>query len=293
MKRIDLHVHSNYSDGSLSPRRLVSLAKERGIAAFALTDHDTFGGLYDCKRAAEEMEVELVFGIELSASFNDIEIHILGYFFHNDFEKLAPLQNMLDDIKVSREKRNKEMIERLKAKNIAIDYEELFSVAGGGTITRAHFAFLLVQNGFAKDFNAAFKNYLTKGCETYIPRERVAPQELFKAIKKSGGISVLAHPTLYGLSREGIENLAASLAAIGLDGIETVYSRYNKLHEQEIKRMAAKYHLRMSGGSDFHGALKPDISMGDGTDKTAIPYDILEELRKAAADIQPRNKLER
>ena len=279
MKRIDLHVHSTYSDGTLTPTELVELAHSRKIKAMAISDHDSIDGLVEGREAAKKYNIRFINAIELSSFVDEREVHILAYFFHNELDSLA---RELSDIKQQREDRNKEMASRFSRYGVEITYNDIIHASGGNVITRAHFAKVLTEKKYTDTFEQAFKKYLLPDSPSsvYVERLRLAPEKTLKMIQASNGISVLAHPIRYGLDIRGIERLIIKLSNMGLNGIEAQYSSYNKINEIELTNLAKKYNLKITGGSDFHGAIKPHINLGDGTEKTIIPYAILDKLEQ-------------
>ena len=278
MNAIDLHVHSTYSDGTMSPAELLKLAEERGLAAFALTDHDATNGLDELLSLSANSPVEVVPGIEITTAIPGKDIHILGYYINYHRPEL---QDFLKDLIWKREDRNKKMCDRLHEAGLSITYETLrASVLPNTILTRAHFARFLVDAGDVNSMQDAFSKYLGDRCPTYVHREKVLPEEAVKIIRAVGGVPVLAHPILYHLSDARLEELIASLKEAGLAGIETVYSTYAPAEERQIRALAKKYDLIMTGGSDFHGSNKPHIQLGSGMGKLFVPEEFLDGIKK-------------
>ena len=278
MKAIDLHVHSTYSDGTMTPAELLKLAEEKGLAAFALTDHDATKGLDEILSLSADSPVEVVPGIEITTAVPGKDIHILGYYVNYHKKEL---QEFLDNLVRTREDRNRKMCERLHDAGLSITYEALrASVTPNTILTRAHFARFLLDAGEVSSMQEAFSRYLNDRCPTYVHREKVKPEEAVKIIRKVGGVPVLAHPILYGFSKEKLENLVASLKEAGLAGIETVYSTYLPADERQVRTLAKKYDLLMTGGSDFHGSNKPHIQLGNGMGKLFIPEEFLDGIKE-------------
>ena len=277
MERIDLHVHSTYSDGTLTPTELIQLAHIRNIKAIALSDHDSICGLAEGRAAAQTYGIRFINAIELSSFVGHQEIHILGYFFHND---LSSLESFLSEVREQREKRNKEMATRFSQYGLDISYHDVVKASSGNVITRAHFARALIEKNYVGSVNEAFKRYLSPHSHSsvYVERTRIPSKTTLDIIKAANGISVLAHPIRYGLDSRGVERLVSTLSEQGLQGIEAQYSSYNKLNELELTHLAKTHHLKITGGSDFHGDIKPHIALGDGTEKTMIPYALLDAL---------------
>lgn len=278
MKAIDLHVHSNYSDGTKTPSELISLACEKELAAIALTDHDTTKGIEEILRAAKDQPLEIVSGIEFSTEYLGKDIHILGLYinpYHPAF------LSHIETFQESRTNRNHKMCERLRELGINITYEALSEEFHGAIITRAHYARYLLEHGYVKSLREAFERYVGDHCPAFVPREKITPNDAVELILKCGGIPVLAHPVLYRFSDRVLEKLVASLAASGLVGIETVYSTYSPSEERYIRRLAQRHHLLITGGSDYHGENKPDISLGTGRGHLFVPEEYLTFLKEA------------
>lgn len=282
MKYIDLHVHSNHSDGTLSPSDVVRHAIDRGLCAIALTDHDCTLGIAEAKDAARELtssghEIRIIPGVEISADYLNRDIHILGLFI--DPEN-SDLQNALELALHSRDRRNEKMVQNLQKAGIDITLQDLTFGNPDTVITRAHFARHLIRHGYVRDRHEAFSRYLDSDTPYYVRREYMKPEEAIRLIQNAGGIPVLAHPLLYHLSPSGVKALVSLLKDNGLQGIETIYSANSKEDEAFTRQLAAQYGLCITGGSDFHGSNKPEIEIGIGRGNLRIPYEILENLEK-------------
>lgn len=276
MKLIDLHTHSNCSDGTLSPADLVKHAVECNVTAFALTDHDNTDGLAAAFEAAAEMNIELVPGIEFSTEYLGTDIHIVGI----DFDwKNKEFQHRIDYYRSERERRNQKMIDKMAADGIDISYGQMAESFGESLWTRAHFAKYLIAKGIVRDINEAFSDYLGDNCKYFIPREKVSPFEVVRLIRQFGGIPILAHPFQYKFSDETLRTLLTKLKECGLLGMEVYYSTHTKENCDYLLDLANEFDLAPSGGSDFHGSNKPDIELGSGKNNLQIPYSILEGLR--------------
>lgn len=276
MNKIDLHTHSNYSDGTFSPKELVEYAKVKKLKAIAITDHDTIKGLEEGEAVAKEVGIEFINGVELSIGINSKEYHMLGLMFDRNTKDL---ENMLKTLQEHRIERNKEMVMLFKKNNINIEYQELQDLSQGSIITRAHFSQLLIKKGYAKSTKHCFERYLSPNSKTYIKRNTFNAEHVIETIHKAQGISILAHPYRYKLNTSEIEELVVKLKNIGLDGIEAIYSSHNPNEESFLRNLSYKYNLKISGGSDFHGLNKPDIDLGVGFGKLNVPIDILEKLK--------------
>ena len=282
MKTIDLHVHSCMSDGSMTPEELVELAGQTGLAAFALTDHDTTAGIDRAVWAAKGTPVEIIPGIEFSTKWQSRDVHILGYFI--DYH--APsFQKKLHGFTDARNRRNEKMCERIREyTGFSIFPDKLQGRWPGSVITRAHMATWLMEQGYVETRNIAFEKYLGDHAPCFVPKAQISPADAIRLILTHHGIPAPAHPLLYALSKKQLELLIMELKESGLKGIETVYARNKGSDEAFVRALAQKYSLLITGGSDFHGANKPDIALGTGIRSNfSIPYSILETL-KAAKD---------
>ncbi|MDF2821790.1 MAG: hypothetical protein K0R15_2231 [Clostridiales bacterium] len=273
---VDLHVHSTASDGTLSPVEVVQLAKKVGLSSFALTDHDTVSGVAAAIEEGNRIGVEVISGIEFSTDYYNTDVHILGLFVdHTNKEFL----HQLIDIQDSRENRNYKMIEKLNELGYEITFQELIQHASDTIVTRAHFARVLIDKGYAKTNNEVFDTIIGKGCPAYIPRAKVTPKLAIDLIKLAGGVSVLAHPMIYGLNSEQLNELVAYLKGIGLEGIEALYGLNSEVEESDSRRLARIYDLKMTGGSDYHGKNKSSIELGTGKGNLRVSSELLETLR--------------
>lgn len=283
MRYIDLHVHSNCSDGTLTPEELVLRGIKKDLVAFALTDHDTVDGVGRAIQKADELEnhIQVIPGVELSCQYEvssekNVEIHILGYQldYHN-----KTLVTTLRSVAEERDNRNRKMCENLHNAGYPITYEELTDTFGDMIITRAHFAKLLLKNGGVPSMDAAFRTCLSVDSPYFVNREYLTPEGAVKLIKNAGGIPVLAHPLLYKLSVSEIRKMLEALKSYGICGIEALYSRNHGTDEAFVRKLANEYQLFITGGSDFHGDNKPDIEMGTGTGNLRVPVMLLENLK--------------
>ena len=255
----DLHTHSTASDGQYSPEKLVHRAKERGLEALALTDHDTLGGLDEAALAGERLGMRILRGVELSAK-EYRNLHILGYGFVNGPSRLAEL---CKDMRGRRNRRKYEIIDYLKTKGVDIPLAEVEALASGGVAGRPHFARVVVNHGYAASNREVFDRWLdTDEFQEINDRFKVNAGTCLEAIKNSGGRASLAHPYQLGLENDALEELIAHLKEGGLDAIECYYPRYTAGQTAFYLHMAEKYNLRITGGSDFHGEkVKPDIQL--------------------------------
>lgn len=278
MGLIDLHVHSSRSDGTMTPAELVDYAIEKGVSAMALTDHDTVDGLDEIMEYAEGKPIEIIPGIEYSTEYNGRDVHIVGLFI--DY-KAPVFQDYLSRFQQSRADRNHKLCANLQAAGIDITYEALQALHPGAVITRAHYGRFLLDKGYVKSINEAFDRYLGDHTKYFVHREKITPEDVIKVTLQAGGIPILAHPLLYKLGREQLEILVARLKEAGLMGIECMYSTFTLSEEWQIKKLAKKYNLLQSGGSDFHGANKPGLDLAVGYGKLHVHEDVLKKMKKS------------
>lgn len=277
MKTVDLHVHSNKSDGSFSPEELVSYAIEKGLSAFALSDHDTTEGIEAAVQAAKGTGIEVIPAIEFSTEYEGKDIHILGLYIDYSGKEF---KKYLKDFQDSRDLRNRKMCEKPTEHGVPVTYEEMREYFPGSVLTRAHYAKYMWEKGFVKSMSEAFDRYIGDHAPCFLPREKVTPMQAVELILRAGGVPILAHPVLYHLSDERLDKLVAQLKGVGLAGIEAIYSTYTSSEERQMRALADKYDLLISGGSDFHGTTKPSLDLGCGYGKLCIPYDILENIKE-------------
>ena len=280
MKYIDLHVHSTASDGTLSPTEVVDHAVSLSLSAFALTDHDTIKGVASAKERASYYKtkgtfIEVYSGVEISAGYKEKDIHILGLFVDEQNELL---NHTLENALANRNQRNDKIIERFATLGICITKEELLEDAPDSVITRAHFAKVLYKRGITTSIHEAFEKYLGDTAPCYIPREYMTPEQAIGLILKANGVPILAHPLLYNLPHEELYTLVKRLKNAGLKGMEVYYSSNKGQDEVNVKALASHFDLIASGGSDFHGSVKPQIELGTGKGNLKIPYSVLQNL---------------
>ncbi len=266
---IDLHLHSNASDGTMSPRELVAHAGELGLSAIALTDHDTVSGIDEFLLAAQDSGITAVPGVEISTLMSGREIHILGFFINHQF---PPLLEFLNHIRAGRNTRNEEMIRRLCALGYEITLEEVAERAGGDSIGRPHVAAILIEKGYFKDSKQTFERCLKRGAPGFCPRKLPHPDEALRHIHQAGGIAVWAHPVYRNkFARSHVRGIIRKLKPFGLDGVEAYYPGYTPAQHQMLLELAAMFELQVSGGTDFHGDNLPHIAMGSGDGDFSVP----------------------
>lgn len=273
----DLHTHSNCSDGTLTPAELIALAEEQNVSAVALCDHNTVDGLSDFRKAARNSNVTAINGIEISTEYNGTELHILGLFLPEDrFEEIS---NMMSRIKIFKEESNVKLVNNLRADGYLIDYEEIKSKNNGAYINRAHIAAELIEKGYFSDRKDAFDTVLSPDGGYYVPPERFKALETIRYLASIGAVPVWAHPFL-DMTAEEIDVFLPIAKAHGLVGMETRYSLYDEETQKTAEMLAEKHGIKQSGGSDFHGSNKPDISLGTGKGNLKVPFEFYENLKK-------------
>lgn len=279
MSRIDLHLHTTYSDGSLSPAEVLGLAHKAGVSALAITDHDIVAGIPEAIETGACLGIEVIPGIEISSRYGESELHILGYFL--DW-KDSELSSRLAQLRASRHRRNPRIIEKLNELGLDLTYDEVKALAGTESVGRPHIARVLMEKGYVQSAKEAFDRYLAQGAAAYVPRELPEPAEAIAWIRAARGIPVLAHPTWVNESAEGLYKLCDKLKAEGLGGIEVHYSTHKPQQTSEFLSLAKRLNLLVTGGSDFHGLTKPDIEVGVGRGNLKVHEKLLEPLKKAA-----------
>ena len=278
---IDLHLHSTCSDGSETPARVVELAAAAGCSAIALTDHDGLAGIAEARGRAASLGIGFVPGCEVSCAFSPGAMHVLGYFAEPDE---GPMQDELARLREDRAKRNERLVRRLQDLGLPVSFEELRALAGSSVVGRPHFAAVLVANGAAASVQDAFDRLLAKGAPGYVPKARIDFATFVASARGSGAVTVLAHPLSLGLERAGLDGVVSELAEAGLAGMECYYSRYSPEERAGLAEMAKRHDLVATGGSDFHGRFKPDISVGVGTGDLEVPDSALAELSARKPD---------
>ena len=286
MKLIDLHTHTVCSDGSMTARELVRHAKESGLSAVAVSDHDSVSGVADALDEGERVGIEVIPAVELSAQ-SQTETHILGYFIDINNKELL---DALAYAKTVRIERQEEICRKLNGLGFALTMDEVRKLAGSDILCRAHFARLMVQKGYVGSVKQAFDEYLANGRPAFSGREALTDTQAVKLINGAGGMAFCAHLHLTRKPPEELEAFLLRLKSQGLAGVEGYYTEYTPQMQEEYRRLAQKLGLCISGGTDFHGAFKPHISIGKGLGNMAIPYSVLENMKKAHAERKAENK---
>lgn len=276
--KADLHTHTTHSDGTLSPRELVACAKSKGLSCIAITDHDTVSGISEGKAGGNDEGIEVVSGVEVSVMFEGGTMHILGHFLNADDRDLL---KKLSGVQEARRERNPKMIQRLNELGFELCMEDVEKIAGGRQVGRPHVASAMVKKGYAKDRQEAFDKYLGKGRPAYIEKRKMTSEEAIGMIRKAKGTASLAHPAYLNLgSREAFETVLRRLADEGLQGIEAYSSHHSGEEAEDYERVAKRFGLVATGGSDFHGGNKPNAELGVMAGGKSLDYKTVQLLRK-------------
>lgn len=274
-KYIDLHTHSVMSDGSMTPTDVVRHAKAQGLAAVALTDHDSIDGVKEAMEEGKRIGIEVVPAIEFSVKSNT-ETHILGYYIDIENKELL---DALTAIRRVRTQRTKETCEKLNGLGFDVTVEEALAIAPAGIVGRAHFAKLLADKGYTSSVKEGFELYLNNGKAAYSSMQFLSRMDAVKLIKKAGGLSFVAHLHLCRFDDDHMIKFLAQLRWNGLDGIEGYYTDYTPELQEKYLGMAKMLSLAISGGTDFHADMKPHIQIGKGLGNMKIPYSVLEDMK--------------
>jgi len=278
MNLIDLHTHSTASDGSYRPAEVVQLAKEGGLKAIALTDHDTIDGIPEAMAAGARWGVEIIPGVEISAHFPGGTMHVLGYFI--DYTN-GLLDERLAVLKQARADRNPQIVAKLNALGIPLTMEQVVRVSGGGQVGRPHIARALLEAGYVSTTQEAFDKYLRNGAPAYVEKFRFPPRDALAMIREAQGVPVLSHPfTLELGSAYALKNTLLELKDLGLAGIEVFYSDHSREQEALYLKLATELGLLVTGGSDFHGQNKPEVALGTMPSQRKVTYKLVEALRE-------------
>lgn len=299
MHPIDLHTHSTKSDGTYTPTQLVRYAARKGLSAIALTDHDTIDGIGEAMQAAEALRrenaselisspltrsvPEVIPGVELSTELNGKSIHIVGLYI--DYENKA-FSDRLNEFLDSRFYRNRKMCRLLTEGGYPVQYGELEKMFPDTVITRPHFARYLLNHGMVSSIEEAFRSLIGDDCPFYVPREKITPHDAVRYLLQFGSLPILAHPLQYKLSDQGLNALVSSLKEEGLAGIEIYYPSHRPSDTAALSRIALKYGLLPSGGSDFHGENKKNLDLGTGYGHLYVPDILLPPIRAKAKELR-------
>ncbi|MFW5733454.1 MAG: PHP domain-containing protein [Oceanidesulfovibrio sp.] len=281
MPEIDLHTHSTASDGSYTPEDLIAAAKKAGLKAIALTDHDTVRGLDRASKAAREAGIEFIPGCELTVTHAELRFHLVALWLPLD---AVEIRDTLDDIIRNRNERNHVIIGKLNNLGIDLSYDDVLAKAGDGAVGRPHFATALLEKGYVNSTQDAFDRYLGSNGKAYEPKKVLTSEHALDLLHRHGATTVLAHPYQIGLGKDELASLAMELKDMGLGAIEAYYTEHSPSQTRSFLELAKRLDLGVSGGSDFHGSIKPDIKLGTGRGRLDIPYSVLADLKKRRLD---------
>ena len=269
-KYIDLHMHTDFSDGSKSPSELLAIVRSKKISAFAVTDHDTFEGYFALKELLQEGDPELIPGVELSVSLDDGDMHILAYLFDPQSKVLQEAMRTFQENRIGR---GKKMVEKLNEMGIKITYKEVVAAANGSVVGRPHIAQVIFESNQIDYYEEAFHKYIGDKAPAFVAKENFTVKEAIDLIQSAGGVAVLAHP---GINNK--EEHLDMLVDCGLDGIEAYHSSHKQSDRDRYLHLAERHRLIVTGGSDYHGRDGRHGSVGS----ERVPYRLLEELKEKA-----------
>lgn len=278
MKLIDLHTHSLASDGTDSPSALVEKAHAAGLAALAVTDHDTLSGLEEAEATGRSLGISVIRGCELSTGTEHGEMHILGLWLPREAK---PLQERLVFLRRKRAERNALIVEKLRGLGLAISMDDVREAARGESVGRPHIADVLLRKGYAKDSRQAFQEYLGSRGKAFVPKEVLEPEAAVRLLAGLGATVCLAHPMLQKYPGGWLEGFTGRLAGYGLTTIEAWHSEHSEADVRACLALARRFGLGVSGGSDYHGGNKPGIRLGVGRGGLRVGLDVLENLEAA------------
>lgn len=278
-KKADLHIHTIYSDGTFSPRDAVESARLKGLSAVAITDHDITDGIEEALKAGAKIGIEVIPGIELSCDYNGCEVHILGFYINWENRHF---QDKLKIFQKARERRAVHILSKLKMVGIKMDEQMLFSQANIGSISRIHFARVLIKMGEAKDIKDAFQKYLVEGKPAFVRKLRITPEDALSMIHRVGGISVVAHPVFGG----GRKSFLKKLKRLGLAGVEAYHPGQPPQITKKILKFADELNLIITGGSDSHGEEKSEDPIGS----VKIDYSFVDKLKAEKNNRDNKNR---
>jgi predicted metal-dependent phosphoesterase TrpH len=267
MKFADLHLHTNFSDGTFTPEELVFQAQKAGLACIAVTDHDSVEACARAGAACASVKMEFIPGTELTAEHDDTELHLLGYFLDTHNEKLL---TEIARFQVVRQSRIHEMVARINELGTPLKVESVFALANCKSPGRPHVARAMVKAGLVKNLDEAFERFLKKGRPAWVPKSKISALEAIQLVHQAGGLAVMAHP---GLNRT--DNIIPALVAAGMDGIECFHTKHSTTMSERYLEIADKYHLLVTGGSDCHGFSKGKPLIGT----VRLPYEHVEKMK--------------
>lgn len=271
MTEIDLHVHTNFSDGMLSPAGLIERANRIGIRVLAVTDHDTTEGIDPSLEAAKGKAIELVPAVELNSETEEAEVHILGYFIDHHQKSF---QQRLEEIRRSRLERIRKILNKLEGLGVHLEESRILEISGRGSVGRPHIGWAMIEKGYAESLQESFEKFIARGAPAYVPRYKFPPEEAIRLILQCGGLPVLAHPGIMNC-----DQIIPNLVKEGLMGIEVYYSAHTFIDKEKYKQMAQNFGLLITGGSDYHGpGSKNQVELGS----VYVPGKVYKSLKEKA-----------
>lgn len=288
MKIVDLHAHTTASDGSYTPTELVRYAKEKGLSAIAITDHDTVAGVEEASAEGEKLGIRVIPGAELSTRVDDCDVHMTSLFINCKNKQLI---KRLDDMAASRQERNYKMVDKLHEAGFQIDRSDLDALGEGKILARGHIAQILIARGYATELKEALRKYLSKGTPGYVQKEVLSPEECIQLVHDAGGLIFVAHlHQIDPQNPEHCKDVARRLIRMGADGLETQYCEFDDAWREATEQIAQECGCLRSGGSDFHGTMKKGLDLACGYGDLQVPYTFLEAMD---AELARRHKSER
>ncbi len=275
-KYVDLHIHTTFSDGVCSVYKVFEKAREKGLSAISITDHDNIDGNQFALRVGSEFNIEVVTGTELSCEREGIDIHILGYFVNCNH---SALKDKLQELKEARYLRAKQMVKNLNTQGVDLRFETVLKVAGEGAIGRPHIATAMLNEELIYSFKEAFDKYIGYESPAYVEKMKMTPKEVFALILEAGGLPILAHPGV-----TAIDELIPQFIRDGLAGLEVYHSEHNASAKRYYANYCKKHNLAMTGGSDFHSETQTRAEIG----APRVPYSLLEELKERLEQVHGR-----
>ena len=274
MSTVDLHTHTTFSDGVITPTELLQRAAKLGLVALALTDHETVAGLPEARTAAQERSIDFIPGVELNTDVGRHEVHILGYFVDDTDPIFLNALNLLEQQRVERIER---MVKQLRSIDVPLDLDRVRELAGQGTIGRPHIARAMIEIGYANSVSEAFDRYLASGRPGFVPRQKNDPEAAVRLLRENGAVPTLAHPKTTG----NIEAILHRLIPAGLQGFEVYYGEYDESIHRQLRTIADRWGLIPTGGSDYHGE---GFRHGRDLGGPLVPLETVRFLRDQAAE---------
>ena len=278
---IDLHTHTTYSDGTLTPTELVEAAAAIGLSAVAVTDHDTVDGLPEALAAGARLGIRVVPGVEINLEHEQVTMDMLGYFLAG-----SPGEELgaeLAELRLYRDERNERILARLRELGYPIGTADLTAVSGDGAVGRPHIGEAMVRRGYVGSVKEAFERFLRRGAPAWVDRRRLAMGPAIRLLRAAGGLPVLAHPGIIRTDAAGLEHIVREAARLGMAGLECYYPLHDQATVAACLQLAARYALAPTGGSDYHGTVKPDAHLGAGSAGDPLPDELLAGLDCLAA----------